>query len=109
MAFTLPCDVSDDAAVTAMVAEAWDRMGGIDVLVHSAGVSNLAVLDELTLARCRSVIDINLSGAFYVCREVGLRMREAGGGSIVTGASDSALLGKRPSSRTARRRVVWSR
>jgi NAD(P)-dependent dehydrogenase (short-subunit alcohol dehydrogenase family) len=93
-AFALPCDVSDDRAVAAAVAHAWDRLGGLDVLVHSAGVSNLAVLDELTPARWREVIDINLSGAFYVCREVGLRMAEAGGGSIVTVASDSALLGE---------------
>ena len=94
-AFALICDVSDDAAVASMVAEAWDRMAGIDVLVHSAGVSNLALLDDLTPAHWRGVIDINLSGAFYVCREVGLRMRgTAGGGSIVTVASDSALLGE---------------
>jgi NAD(P)-dependent dehydrogenase (short-subunit alcohol dehydrogenase family) len=95
IAFALPCDVSDDAAVATMVGEAWERMGGIDVLVHSAGVSNLAVLDELTPERWRAVIDIDLSGAFYVCREVGLRMRSAElGGSIVTVASDSALLGE---------------
>ncbi len=95
VAFALPCDVSDDAAVSAMVAEAWERVGEIDVLVHSAGVSNLAVLDELTPAHFRSVIDVNLSGAFYVCREVGLRMHATeSGGSIVTVASDSALLGE---------------
>jgi NAD(P)-dependent dehydrogenase (short-subunit alcohol dehydrogenase family) len=94
-AFPLVCDVSDDAAVASVVASAWDRMGGIDVLVHSAGVSNLALLEELTPEHWRGVIDINLSGAFYVCREVGLRMRATrAGGSIVTVASDSALLGE---------------
>jgi NAD(P)-dependent dehydrogenase (short-subunit alcohol dehydrogenase family) len=58
-------------------------------------VSNLALLEELTPEHWRGVIDINLSGAFYVCREVGLRMRATrAGGSIVTVASDSALLGE---------------
>jgi NAD(P)-dependent dehydrogenase (short-subunit alcohol dehydrogenase family) len=93
-AFALPCDVSDDGAVAVMVAEAWERLGGIDILVHSAGVSNLATLDQLTPERWRDVIATNLSGAFYVCREVGLRMHAADGGSIVTVASDSALLGE---------------
>lgn len=40
------------------------------------------------------MIDVNLSGCFYVCHEAGLRMRERGGGVIVNVASESSVLGE---------------
>ena len=93
-ALPFPCDVTDAAAVTRTVAAAWDALGGIDVLVHSAGISKPTPLPDLTPEVWREVIDVNLSGSFYVGREVGLRMREAGGGSMVLVSSESAFLGE---------------
>ena len=92
--FALPCDVRDPTAVAGMVDEAWSRLGGIDVVVHSAGISRPMPLTELTPEVWRDVIDTNLSGAFYVCREAGLRMAAGDGGVIVTVSSESALLGE---------------
>jgi NAD(P)-dependent dehydrogenase (short-subunit alcohol dehydrogenase family) len=89
-----PADVSDPAKVSAMVVEAERRLGGLDLVVHSAGISNPAPLEDLTPERWREVIDVNLSGCFYVCREAGLRMRELGGGAIVNVASESSVLGE---------------
>ncbi|HEY1332375.1 MAG TPA: SDR family NAD(P)-dependent oxidoreductase [Actinomycetota bacterium] len=93
-AFALPCDVTDPGAVEAMAAEAWERMDGVDVLVHSAGISKPRPLPEITPELWREVIDVNLSGCFHVCRAFGLRMHAAGGGSIVNVASESAFLGE---------------
>ncbi len=93
-AFARPADVSRPDQVAAMVDDAVERMGGLDVVVHSAGVSRPTPLVDLTPERWREVIDINLSGCFYVCREAGLRMAAAGGGVIVNVASESSVLGE---------------
>ncbi len=87
-------DVRDPTQVEAMVEAAVKALGGIDVVVNSAGVSNPTALADLTPDRWREVIDTNLSGAFYVCRSAGLRMRDAGGGAIVNVASESSFLGE---------------
>jgi NAD(P)-dependent dehydrogenase (short-subunit alcohol dehydrogenase family) len=89
-----PADVSDPLQVAELVDETVRLLGGLDVVVHSAGISKPAPLEELTAERWREVIDVNLSGCFYVCREAGLRMRELGGGVIVNVASESSILGE---------------
>jgi NAD(P)-dependent dehydrogenase (short-subunit alcohol dehydrogenase family) len=93
-ALSFPCDVADDRAVAETVAKAWDALGGVDVLAHSAGISKPTPLADLSPELWREVIDVNLSGSFYVGREVGLRMRDAGGGSMVFVSSESAFLGE---------------
>jgi NAD(P)-dependent dehydrogenase (short-subunit alcohol dehydrogenase family) len=74
----IPTDVSKPAQVASLIDEAEKQLGRIDVVVNGAGVSNPAPLSELSPTRWQEVISINLSGCFYVCREVGLRMRQAG-------------------------------
>jgi NAD(P)-dependent dehydrogenase (short-subunit alcohol dehydrogenase family) len=93
-AAAIPTDVSEPAQVTRLIDGAEQRLGRIDVAVNSAGISRPASLSELTPERWQEVISINLSGCFYVCREVGLRMREADGGVIVNVASESSFLGE---------------
>ena len=89
-----PADVADPDQVEAMVDAAVKALGAIDVVVNSAGISHPTALADLTPDRWKEVIDTNLSGSFYVCRAAGLRMRDAGGGSIVNVASESSFLGE---------------
>jgi NAD(P)-dependent dehydrogenase (short-subunit alcohol dehydrogenase family) len=93
-AIAMTVDVTDPEQVVELAASAERHLDGIDVLVHSAGISHPAPLAQLTPARWQEVIATNLSGCFYVCREVGLRMRACGGGTIVNVASESSLLGE---------------
>lgn len=93
VAHALPVDVSDPEAVSAAVAAAEAAMGGIDVAVNAAGVADLVTLEHLDARQWERTIGINLSGTFYVARETGLRMRAAGGGSIVNVGSDVAGMG----------------
>lgn len=58
-------DVADLASVTAMVTEAEQLMGGVDGLVHSAGVAMLRDVLEVEPAAWKRVIDINLMGTYY--------------------------------------------
>ncbi|WP_029015081.1 SDR family NAD(P)-dependent oxidoreductase [Niveispirillum irakense] len=68
---TIKLDVSDAAAVEAAAAESFAKMGRVDVLVASAGITGATVpVHEFPLDSWRRVIDINLNGLFYCCRAV---------------------------------------
>lgn len=86
-------DVADARSATSAVGQAIAAMGGIDVAVNAAGVAGRAPIEDVNDELWRQVLDTNLSGTFTVCREVGLHMRSAGGGSIVNVASDLAHMG----------------
>jgi NAD(P)-dependent dehydrogenase (short-subunit alcohol dehydrogenase family) len=69
-------DVSDRAAVQAMVAAAVDGLGGIDVLVNNAGVYHAAPLLDCAPEDFDRVMQVNLYGAFHVMQAVLRHMRE---------------------------------
>ena len=92
-AFTaLPANLADPAAVNAMVADAIDRFGRIDALVHVAGGfaggKSLAETDDATLEQ---MLDVNLRSAFYITRALVPHLRRQGGGRIVAVASRQAV------------------
>jgi NAD(P)-dependent dehydrogenase (short-subunit alcohol dehydrogenase family) len=81
-------DVSDQAAVAAAAQSAHEALGRIDILVASAGITGAtAPVHEYPLDSWRRVIDINLNGLFYCCREVAPFMIANGYGRIVNVAS----------------------
>ncbi|MFD5063691.1 SDR family NAD(P)-dependent oxidoreductase [Streptomyces sp. NPDC058394] len=100
-------DVADAAAVDAAVEDVRREHGGLDVLVHAAGVDDpgakqliadaLAerrppeVTDRLGDAAWRRVMRINLDGTFHVLRAAVRVMRPAGAGAIVVIGSSSAF------------------
>ncbi len=92
-ALALPTDIVDPEAVAAAVARAWEAWDGLDQAVNAAGVGMPTPLEDLDHDGWREVIDINLSGTFYVAREAGLRMLDAGGGSIVNVGSELSSIG----------------
>ena len=94
-AFAVAVDVADEVQVEAMMAQAADRFGGIDVLYNNAGISpadDASILDTSVEAWQR-VQDVNAKGVFLCCRHGIPRLLERGGGSIVNVASFVALLG----------------
>ena len=80
-------DVADAAAVTAFVAEAAAKFGGIDVLVNNAGADVFAEPLSLSDADWRRNLDINLGGAWNFSRAALPFMLDASAGSIVNIAS----------------------
>ncbi len=86
-------DVTDESSVARGVAEAWSRLGGIDMLVNNAGIGMRTVNSRLMTHPqgfwevppdgFRAVIETNLTGYFLVAREVTPRMLDAGAGRIV--------------------------
>ncbi len=62
-------DVSDPAAVEALVTEVKTRFGGLDVLVNNAGVISHVPFAELPLDEWNRVINANLTGPFLVIQK----------------------------------------
>ncbi|MFI6396228.1 SDR family oxidoreductase [Nonomuraea sp. NPDC050540] len=80
-AVTARADVADEAAVAAMFDLAEQNYGGVDVVVHSAGIVELAPVAELDLAALDRVLRTNLRGTFVVNQQAVRRLRD--GGAIV--------------------------
>jgi NAD(P)-dependent dehydrogenase (short-subunit alcohol dehydrogenase family) len=89
----LGLDVTNPAQVRAAVAALEQAAGRIDVLVNAAGVIVRKPAIDFAPAEWRRVLDVNLSGVFYVTQAVGRGMIERGYGRILTLASVSSLLG----------------
>lgn len=91
-ALALRCNVGDEAEVADAVARTRAELGPIDYLVHSGAISNLADHTELSAARWREMIDVNLTGAYLAIFAVKDEMIRRRYGRIVTLSSIAALL-----------------
>ena len=81
-------DVTDLDGLTARHAETEKEIGPVSILVHSAGIAgNNAPLEQYDLAEWHKVIEINLTGAFYINRVVLPGMKARNYGRIVNIAS----------------------
>ncbi len=69
-----------------------DALGGLDVLVNSAGIAKARSIETCDEALWNQVIDINLKGTFFCIRAAATALRESRG-SIVNVASTSGLAG----------------
>jgi 3-oxoacyl-[acyl-carrier protein] reductase len=89
----LRADVSDDAAVAAMVTTVGEGYGRLDALVNNAGMTSQTPaedLDGVDLVEWDQVFAVNVRGLFQVTRACAGLLR-AGGGSVVNVASIVAL------------------
>jgi NAD(P)-dependent dehydrogenase (short-subunit alcohol dehydrogenase family) len=84
-------DVSDEADATRLAAGLQTHFGRVDVLVNNAGISLLVPAEDTPAEAWRRVIDVNLTGPFLLCRELGKLMLTARSGSIVNIASIAGL------------------
>lgn len=79
----VPLDVTDEERAHAVVAEAVERFGGIDVLVNNAGRGLLGAVEEVGDRAARSVFDTNVFGTLNVLRAVLPVMRARRSGHII--------------------------
>lgn len=92
-ALVLPCDVTDEAQVSAAFGRAAAEWGRIDTLFNNAGQGLKSVLiDEMSLADWRRVTEVNISGMFLCARAAFAAMRRQApqGGRIINNGSVSA-------------------
>ncbi|HSQ82183.1 MAG TPA: SDR family oxidoreductase [Casimicrobiaceae bacterium] len=85
------CDVTDSKAVAAMVAQACDAFGRIDVLVNNVGGSAAGGPVEMDEDVFAAQVDSNLKSVFLACKHVLPVMEAQGAGAIVNVSSTSGL------------------
>lgn len=85
--------VTDESSVRAMVADAMNAWGRVDILINNAGFLRDKSFANMSLDDFRAVIDVHLMGSVICTREVWPIMREQGFGRIVMTTSSSGLYG----------------
>ena len=90
-------DVTDEAAVAGMIAQAVARFGRFDILVNNAGTAVAGPPEAISLADWQRVVDVNLTGVFLCAREAAKVMIAAGrGGRIINIASILGAVASEP-------------
>jgi gluconate 5-dehydrogenase len=88
------CDVTDENAVNATVAQIEKDVGVIDILVNNAGIIKRIPMTEMSAADFRTVIDVDLNAPFIVSKAVIPAMIKKGGGKIINICSMMSELGR---------------
>src|SRR5579875_109810 len=89
----LPADVSDEEAVDDAIEQQVHDAGGLDILVHCAGVGIYGAVEGYSLADWQRTFDTNVTGLFLAARAVLPHLRARGGGSIVAISSGAGKHG----------------
>jgi 3-oxoacyl-[acyl-carrier protein] reductase len=89
----LPCDLSDGAAVDALVPSAEAAMGDLDILVNNAGLTRDTLFVRLTDEDWNKVIAVNLTAAFKLSRSVLMGMMRRRFGRIISISSVVGVTG----------------
>ena len=82
-AHVLPCNLSDMAAVEALPKDAAAAMGAVDILVNNAGITRDNLFMRMSDEEWNSVIDVNLTATFKLCKGVMRGMMKARWGRII--------------------------
>jgi 3-oxoacyl-[acyl-carrier protein] reductase len=84
----VPCDVTDEAQVQALIDAAVAEHGRIDILVNNAGLGGEVTLEQMSDEQWSRVLDVTLTGTFRCTRAALRQFRQQGaGGVIVNNAS----------------------
>ncbi len=86
--FSVETDITNPEQVKQIVETTMNRWGRIDILVNSAGIGEASIPpEELSEENWNSVINVNLTGTFWCCREIGKVMIKQKRGKIINVSS----------------------
>lgn len=88
-----PVDIRDQDSVDEAIAQAVEKLDGVDCLVNSAGMLLDRSLWNTTDADLLNILNINLAGSFRLTRAVSAHMRHGAGGAIILLSSMHGALG----------------
>jgi NAD(P)-dependent dehydrogenase (short-subunit alcohol dehydrogenase family) len=93
LAGMITVDVSDADAVGRAFEQLDALWSGLDVLINNAGISIRHSFMDITPQEWQQVLDVNLSGVFFVAQQAARRMLAGAGGVIINMASTNGLVG----------------
>ena len=93
-AHAVGADLGEEAGAVALVRESARRLGGIDQLVHSAGIWNDGPIASLPAARLEEIFRVNVFSAFYLVREALPMLRAASPGNVILVGSTAGQRGE---------------
>lgn len=82
-AHVLPCNLSDFEAVKALQGQASEAMGSVDILVNNAGITRDNLFMRMSEEEWQSVLDVNLTSTFLLCKAALRGMMKARWGRII--------------------------
>jgi len=91
--WSVPCDVTSQEQVQALIDGAVQRFGRIDVMINNAGLGGTASLLEMTEEQWNDIIETNLTGTFRACQVFGRHMIAERYGRIVNIGSLASFVG----------------
>ncbi|GAA4478165.1 SDR family oxidoreductase [Gluconacetobacter asukensis] len=87
-----PVDLAEENAAGSVVDDVIARLGGVDIVVHNAGMaSRIPNVRWTTCAEWQSVMDVNMTAVFLLTQRALPRMLAQGGGSIIVVSSLAAV------------------
>jgi len=89
---TIPCDLSDDESVKALI-KAIKELGGVDVIVNNAATSPWKTINDMTMEDWDLVQAVNLRAPFLLTKLLYESIAKRGGGSIINISSGSSRFG----------------
>lgn len=92
-------DITVEDDVVELAAEVYESLGSVDILINAAhykGGAFFQGLGEYPKEAWDNVLNVNLTGAFLMCREFGRRMYEGDGGAIVNFSSTYGIVSADP-------------
>ena len=87
--------VSTAEGCKGIVQTALDAYGKVDILIHNATINRRGAFRDLSYEDFSAVLDVQIAGAFHLCKEVFPRMCDTGYGRIILVASIAGLYGER--------------
>ena len=87
------CDLRDSAAVDEMMRAAAGTLGGLDVLLHAAGLWQPGIPGQITGEDIDFLVDTNLKATIFTNQAAYAVMRKDGGGRIINFGSAEAVMG----------------
>jgi NAD(P)-dependent dehydrogenase (short-subunit alcohol dehydrogenase family) len=93
LAIGVQCDVSNAGSVHSALTRVADHFGGIDVVVNSAGVLDMAKIDEMSVEHWDKVMAINLRGTFLVIQKALPYLEKSRAARVINLSSNSGRMG----------------
>lgn len=99
-AIFIPCDISKYEQVVNLLEKTLEKFGRLDVMVNNAGINSTNLSDRITIDKYpnqtwNNIINVDLNGTFYCCKEAARIMITQGSGSIINIASVAGVVALR--------------